>query len=87
MNTVEQILLLIIQLCTFLCYLPQIIKTIKVKKSEDVAIMSWAISMVSALCYTLYGLITKDTFIMWTCATEVVLALFSVMVLVKYRIR
>jgi uncharacterized protein with PQ loop repeat len=85
MNAIETILLTIIQICTFLCYFPQIIKTIKTKKSEDVAISSWTISMISALCYTLYGFIIKDDFIIFTCITEVILAVISVIVLIKYR--
>lgn len=85
MNIFEKILLTIIQICTFLCYLPQIIKTIKLKKSKDVAITSWIISMISALCYTIYGIITKDSFIIFTCITEVLLAIISIIFLIKYK--
>lgn len=85
MGVFEIILLTIIQICTFACYFPQIIKTIRTKKSEDVAISSWSISMISALSYTIYGVIINDTFIILTCATEVLLAIVSVIVLIKYR--
>ena len=81
----EKILICIIQVCTFLCYIPQIIKTLRLKKSADVAISSWVISFVSAVAYLVYGFMKSDSFIIITCATEFVLALISIIVLIKYR--
>jgi uncharacterized protein with PQ loop repeat len=85
MEVIEGILLLVIQICTFACYFPQIIKTIRTKRSEDVAVTSWAISMVSALSYTIYGIIKNDSFIIFTCVTEMILAIISVLVIIKYK--
>lgn len=85
MNYIKIGLLAIIQLCAFACYLPQIIKTLRTKSGEDIAVSSWVISFVSVTCYLLYGIFEKDNFIIITCATEGVLAFVSVIVLYKYR--
>ncbi len=85
MELFKGILLAIIQACTFGCYFPQIIKTIRTKESEDVAVSSWVISMISTLCYLTYGMIVDDSFIVATCLSEAVLAVISVLVLLKYK--
>ncbi|MDD3392146.1 MAG: SemiSWEET family transporter [Bacilli bacterium] len=85
MDIIKMILLTIVQICAFLSYFPQIIKTIHTKKSDDVAISSWVISMINALTYTVYGIIINSSFLIFTCITEVILALLSVGVLLRYQ--
>ena len=53
------ILLGIVSICTFISYLPQTLKLIKTKKSEDLSIQSWILWVVSSVSYTLYALIVS----------------------------
>lgn len=84
-TTVKIILLTIIQICAFASYFPQIVKTLKTKSGEDIAISTWIISFVSVICYVVYGFLEKDDFIIITCATEAILAFISVIILYRYR--
>ena len=81
----ELILLTIIQICTFLGYLPQMIKAIRTKKTDDVAISSWVLSFINANAYLAFGILIGNIFIIITTVTEVILAFASILVLYKYR--
>ncbi len=85
MEILKITLLTVIQVCAFACYVPQIIKTLVTKSGEDIAVSSWSISLLSVICYIIYGIIVDDGFIVITCITEAILALISVIVLYKYR--
>ena len=50
------ILLLIVSICTFISYLPQIVKSITTEKTEDISIWSWILYVTSSVCYTLYAI-------------------------------
>lgn len=54
---IGNILLSIVSICTLISYLPQTIKLIKTKKSNDLSVGSWAIWVVSSLSYALYAFI------------------------------
>ena len=58
------ILLGIVSLCTFISYLPQTIKLIKTKKSEDISIYSWILWVTSSFSYTLYAIIVSHDFML-----------------------
>ena len=83
----EIILLTIIQVCTFLGYIPQMVKAIRTKKTEDVAISSWVLSFINASAYLVFGFYIGSTFIIITTTTEVILAFASVLILIKYRVK
>ena len=83
---IEKALLLVIQICAILTYFPQIIKTLRMKKCDDVAISAWVIALFSLFSYSVYGFLIKDKFIIFTCLTETVLAVITVILLLKYRL-
>ena len=56
----ENILLGIVTMCTMISYLPQTVKLIKTKKSNDLSLKSWILWVVSSLSYTLYALLCSD---------------------------
>lgn len=58
------VLLGIVSLCTMISYLPQTIKLIKDKKSNDLSINSWILWVVSSLSYTLYAIICSNDFML-----------------------
>ena len=57
----ENILLGIVSVCTFISYFPQIIKCLKTKQAEDLSIWSWILWVVSSSSYTLYAFLCTDS--------------------------
>ncbi len=60
----ENVLLGIVSICTFLSYFPQIIKCLKSKELEDLSITSWILWVISSLAYTLYAFLCTDSFML-----------------------
>lgn len=58
------ILLGIVSLCTMVSFLPQAIKLIKTKESDDISITSWILWVVSSLSYVLYSYLCTDEFML-----------------------
>ena len=58
------ILLGIVSLCTMISYLPQTIKLIRTKKSNDLSINSWILWVISSLSYTLYAVLCSRDFML-----------------------
>lgn len=80
MEVLGNVLLIIVSICTFLSYFPQIVKCLKTKKSEDLSIWSWVLWVTSSLAYTLYAILCQDN-IMLICETLLEL-LFCVIILI-----
>ena len=80
------ILLGIVSLCTMVSYLPQTIKLIKTKKSNDLSINSWILWVTSSFSYTLYGfLCSKDGMLIFETSLEFIFCLIILMLAIKYR--
>lgn len=58
------ILLGIVSLCTLISYLPQAIKLILLKKSDEISLYSWILWVVSSFSYTLYSYLCSDEFML-----------------------
>ena len=58
------VLLGIVSLCTLISYLPQAIKLIKTKESNDLSTTSWIIWVVSSFSYSLYAFLYSDEFML-----------------------
>lgn len=58
------ILLGIVSLCTMVSFLPQAIKLIKTKESDDISITSWILWVISSLSYVLYSYLCTDEFML-----------------------
>lgn len=83
---VGDILLGIVSFCTFISYLPQIMKLLKTKKSEDLNIVSWAVWVVSNFSYLLYAfLCSKEFMLRFETALEFTFCLLILMLTVHYR--
>ena len=61
---IGDVLLGIVSLCTLISYLPQAIKLIKTKKSNDLSTTSWIIWVVSSFSYSLYAFLYSDEFML-----------------------
>ena len=82
----ENILLGIVTMCTMISYLPQTVKLIKTKKSNDLSLKSWILWVVSSLSYTLYALLCSDeVMLLVETSVEFFFCFLILSLAVKYR--
>ena len=82
----ENILLGIVTMCTMISYLPQTVKLIKTKKSNDLSLKSWILWVVSCLSNTLYALLCSDeVMLLVETSVEFFFCLLILFLAVKYR--
>lgn len=80
------VLLGIVSLCTLISYLPQVIKLIKTKESNDLSTTSWIIWVVSSFSYSLYAFLYSDEFMLkFETTLEFSFCLLILSLTVKYR--
>ncbi len=80
------ILLGIVSICTMISYLPQTIKLIKTKKSNDLSINSWILWVTSSLAYTLYAVLcSKDFMLIFETSLELAFCLIILLLALKYK--
>lgn len=80
------ILLGIVSLCTMISYLPQTIKLIKTKKSNDLSINSWILWVASSLSYTIYAILcSKDLMLVFETSLELFFCLLILILAIKYK--
>ncbi len=80
------ILLGIVSICTMISYLPQTIKLIKTKKSNDLSINSWILWVTSSLAYTLYAVLcSKDFMLIFETSLELTFCLIILLLALKYK--
>ncbi len=60
----ENILLGIVSICTFISYFPQIVKSLRTKQTEDLSIGSWLLWVASSLSYTIYAILCTNSFML-----------------------
>lgn len=80
------ILLGIVSICTMISYLPQTIKLIKTKKSNDLSINSWILWVTSSLSYTLYAVLcSKEFMLIFETSLELAFCLIILLLALKYK--
>lgn len=47
----------IVTVCTYISYMPQIVKLLKTKKSEDLSVASWVLWTISAIANLVYSVV------------------------------
>lgn len=60
----ENILLGIVSVCTFISYFPQIVKCLKTREAEDLSIWSWVLWVISSVAYTTYAIVCTNSFML-----------------------
>ena len=65
--------------CTTIAFLPQVIKTVKTKKTKDISLLMYIILTTGILLWVVYGLLTIDLPIILANSITFVLALIVVM--------
>ena len=80
------LLLVIVSMCTFSSYFPQIIKLVKTRKSEDLSIQSWMLWVLSSFSYTLYAVIvSKDFMLVFETSLELTFCVIILLLAIKYK--
>lgn len=80
------ILLGIVSICTFISYLPQTIKLIRTKESEDISVTSWILWVTSSTAYTLYAtLVNKEIMLIVETSIELFFCLLILLLVIIYR--
>ena len=65
--------------CTTIAFLPQVIKTVKTKKTNDISLLMYVILTTGILLWVVYGLLTIDLPIILANSITFVLALIVLM--------
>lgn len=78
-----QITMWIVIICTYISYIPQIIKLIKTKEAEDLSITSWILWTLSAVADLIYSIILARIELIISSISEAGLIL-AVLVLTIY---
>lgn len=78
-----QITMWIVIVCTYISYIPQIIKLIKTKEAEDLSITSWILWTLSAVADLIYSIILARVELIISSISEAGLIL-AVLILTIY---
>ena len=82
----KELILLYITINGFISYFPQIVRILKNKSSEDVAISSWLIWTINSILYLLYLLLDNvGIWLILSQSLEVLLISSTLIVVVIYR--
>lgn len=82
-ETILQITMWIVIACTYISYVPQIIKLIKTKEADDLSIASWILWTLSAVANLMYSIILARVELIISSISETGLIL-AVLVLTLY---
>ncbi len=63
----------VVTICTYISYMPQIVKIIKTKSSEDISVWSWILWTTSALCNVVYSFVLGRSELIFAGVSELVL--------------
>lgn len=74
-ETLLQITMWIVTICTYISYVPQIYKLYKTKHSEDLSVQSWLLWTVSALANTAYSIMLLRVELIIASVSEALLIL------------
>lgn len=77
----------VVTVSMFVAYLPQVVKLIRTKKSEDISVASWVLFAVSSFCSLGYGVLLWRWEYILSAGLEFFLNLLIFILTVKYRER
>jgi len=80
------ILLSIVSICAIISYLPQVVKLLKTKKSDELSIGSWVLWVISSVACVLYaGLCNQDPMLIFQAALELFFCVLILALVLFYR--
>lgn len=85
---VKELILLYITIVGFISYIPQIVRLIRQKSSEDVSVITWFIRSINSALYLLYLYLSNVTkWLMLSQLLEVLLITVTLLTVLFFRIR
>lgn len=79
------ILMGIVTVCSYIGYVPQLVKLIKTKNSEGLSSASWIIFIVSLFCCVAYAVILGRWELLMSYGSELGLSLIILFLIFRYR--
>lgn len=70
--------------CTTASFLPQVIKTIRVKETKDISLLMYIVLATGILLWTIYGILIKDFPVILANSISLVLASIILVLKIKY---
>lgn len=84
----KELIILYITIAGFISYLPQIIRMIKTKSSEDISISSWLIWTMNSVLYLIYIQLSEVTiWLILSQVVEVVLIGLTTILVIVFRVK
>lgn len=84
-NLVKDICMLFVSIATYVSFIPQIIKLIRTKKSDDLSFSSWLIWWLSSLAYLIFSLLEGGFGLIFSSLSEMILTAIVFGLSIKYR--
>lgn len=81
------ILLGIVSICTIISYIPQLIRLLVTKSSEDISITSWILWIIIAISYLVYSLLVGDFMLIVSSILEFVFCLVIIVLTIVFKRR
>lgn len=81
------ILMWIVTICTYIGYIPQIVKLIKTKKSDDLSLSSWVLWITTSVADMVYSLILGRWEMIVATISELLLEIVVLALTIKYKER
>ena len=75
----------IVTICTYISYVPQIVKIFKTKSSEDISAWSWILWTLSALCSFIYSVALGRSELVIASLSELLLTAFVLLLSLIYK--
>ena len=83
---IGNIVLIIASTCSFISYVPQIVKTISTRSSEDISVSSWLINSISMAAYVAYAiLVSGDPMLVFATGCECSFTVTILILAIRYR--
>lgn len=77
----------IVTVCTYISYVPQIIKLVRTKKSEDLSIASWVLWLISAFANLVYSVVLGRAELIIASVSELLFIMVTLVLTIYYEYR
>ena len=85
-NIISAVILFVCTASGLISFIPQIVKTIKTKHSDDISFLSWVIWVVTYSFFAIYAFVfTRDIILFIFSTIEGFACLFTLLICLKYR--
>lgn len=75
----------IVTICTYVSYIPQIVKLIRTKSAEDLSVASWILWTLRSLSNAVYSIILSRSELIIASVSELLLIVVVLMLSIKYQ--